>query len=100
MGILKRKASIENYKEFKGVFAVIKHISKQATLQEADMFAGFLLGVTEEKRRQRKITAEQKAALEEMIESVWKERREELENEDILEEQLAEQAEEFFRSQL
>lgn len=100
MGIFRKNASIENYKEFKRVFAVIKNISKQPTTQEVDMAAGFLFGVTEEKRRQRKITAEQKAALEEMIESVWKERREELENEDILEEQLAEQAEEFFKSQL
>lgn len=100
MGILKRKASIENYKEFRKVFSAIKHISRQATLQEVDMFAGFLLGVIAGKRSQRKITAEQKAALEEMVESVWKERREELENEDILEEQLAEQVEEFFVEQL
>ena len=35
-----------------------------------------------------------------MIESAWKERREELENEDVLEEQLAEQVEEFFKEQL
>ena len=52
------------------------------------------------KRRQRKITENQKAALEEMIESAWKERREELENEDVMEEQLAEQVEEFFVEQL
>lgn len=100
MGIFRKKASIENYKEFRKVFAAIKHISKQPTTQEADVAAGFLLGVTEEKRKQRKISAEQKAALEEMIESVWKERREELENEDELEERLAEKAEEFFRNQL
>ena len=100
MGIFKKKASIENCKEFRKVFKDIRCINKQSTLQETDMLAGFFLGITCEKRRQRKITENQKAALEEMIESAWKERREELENEDVMEEQLAEQVEEFFVEQL
>lgn len=100
MGVYKEKASIENCKEFRKVFKDIRCINKQPTLQETDMLAGFLLGITYEKRRQRKITENQKVTLEEMIESVWKERREELENEDVMEEQLAEQAEEFFKEQL
>ena len=100
MGIFKKKASIENCKEFRKVFKDIRCINKQPTLQETDMLTGFLLGITYEKRRQRKITENQKVTLEEMIESAWKERREELENEDVLEEQLAEQVEEFFKEQL
>lgn len=100
MGIFKKKASIENCKEFRKVFKDIRYINKQSTLQETDMLAGFLLGITYEKRRQRKITENQKAALEEMIESAWKERRDELENEDVMEEQLAEKDEEFFAVQL
>lgn len=100
MGIFKKKASIENCKEFRKVFKDIRYINKQSTLQETDMLAGFLLGITYEKRRQRKITENQKAALEEMIESAWKERREELENEDVMEEQLEEKEEEFFAVQL
>lgn len=100
MGIFKKKESVENCKEFRKVFKNIRCINKQPTLQETDMLAGFLLGITYEKRRQRKITENQKVTLEEMIESAWKERREELENEDVLEEQLAEQVEEFFKEQL
>ena len=100
MGIFKKKASVENCKEFRKVFKDIRCINKQPTLQETDMLAGFLLGITYEKRRQRKITENQKVTLEEMIESAWKERREELENEDELEEQLAERVEEFFKEQL
>lgn len=100
MGIFKKKASVENCKEFRKVFKDIRCINKQPTLQETDMLAGFLLGITYEKRRQGKITKNQKVTLEEMIESAWKERREELEHEDELEEQLAERVEEFFVEQL
>ena len=100
MKFFKKRASIENYKEFKKVFSSIKQLSKQGTTQELDMAAGFMLGITAEKRKARKISEEQKVALEEMIESVWKERRQELEYADELEEQLAEDIEEFFIDQL
>ena len=100
MKFFKKRASIENYKEFKKVFSSIKTLSKQNTMQELDMAAGFMLGITAEKRISRKISEEQKTALEEMIESVWKERRQELEYADELEEQLAEDIEEFFIDQL
>lgn len=98
MFLFSRNGSVKNYREFKKVFSAISGLQKQVTTQELDMAAGYLLGMTHEKRRKRNITHDQKIALEEMIESVWNECREELENEDELEEQLAEQVERHFRT--
>ena len=66
-------------KEFKKVFAAVKKIEKQKTFMDVDMAAGYLMGETEEKARQRKLTKEQKKVLLEIIENAWQQKRKELE---------------------
>lgn len=79
MRLFRRKATTENYKEFRVVFSQIRKISTQATLQEVDMTAGYLAAVTEERTIAGRLTHSQREALLEMIEAKQQERREELE---------------------
>lgn len=86
MGLFaKRNATIKNYNEFRMVFNAIKKLNRYSTTQELDMAAGFLFGIAEEKETSGKITKDQKNTLTDLIESVWREQRKELEYEDELE---------------
>lgn len=79
MKLFRRKGTTENYKEFRFVFSQIRKISTQATLQEVDMMAGYLAGVTDERTIAGRLTHSQREALLEMIEAKQQQRREELE---------------------
>lgn len=79
MRLFRRKGTSENYKEFQVVFSQIRKIGTQATLQEVDMTAGYLVGVIEERTIAGRLTRSQREALLEMIEAKQQERREELE---------------------
>lgn len=82
MGIFTKKAEAKNYKEFKKVFLKIGELRKGTTFQEVDVCAGLLWGITQEKFTSGKITKQQRETLADMIESVWKERRDFLEEEE------------------
>lgn len=90
MSIFKRRATTENYKEFRRVFGQIRKISTQGTMQEVDMTAAYLFGVVVERAAAGRLTRSQREALLEMIEAKQEERRGELEAEDGEEEYFGE----------
>lgn len=90
MGIFKKRATTENYREFRRVFSQIRKISTRETLQEVDMTAGYLCGIVQERAAAGRLTHPQREALLEMIEAKQEERREELEAEESAENIFAE----------
>lgn len=89
MSIFKKRATTENYREFKRIFNRIQKIGGAGTTQEIDMTAGYLCGVVTERATTGRLTHAQREALLEMIEAKQTERRAELEAE--------ENEEDFFR---
>lgn len=90
MSIFKRRATTENYREFRRIFGQIRKISRQGTTQEVDMTAGYLCGVVTERAAAGRLTHSQREALLEMIEAKQEERRGELEAEEGEEEYFGE----------
>lgn len=82
MSIFRKRATTENYREFKKVFGQIRKISTRETMQEVDMTAGYLCGVVLERAAAGRLTHPQREALLEMIEAKQEERQKELETED------------------
>ena len=69
MSIFKKRATTENYREFKRIFSRIQKIGGAGTTQEIDMTAGYLCGVVMERATAGRLTHAQREALLEMIEA-------------------------------